>query len=176
MSDDEATAAGSQIRWSARWDSQSWRISLRQDGTWRATRTVRSPRGDTQVHTQTWPTPEPAWAWIRDAWLAETTASYHHCEQTLLAGIRQLSAGSPGFRPGSPLLRTRAEAARDRLYAQARWAGQAWLELTQAMPAQTAPCAIPAWLEYALDDLAHGDGRVPSLDTWLSAPRPSAPL
>jgi hypothetical protein len=110
------------IRWSARWDSQSWRISLRQDGTWRATRTVRSPRGDTQIHTQTWPTPEPAWAWIRDAWLAETTASYHHCEQALLAGIRQLRAGSPGFRPGSPLLRTRAEAARDRLYAQARWA------------------------------------------------------
>jgi hypothetical protein len=176
MSDDDSTAAGSQIRWSARWEGQAWRISQRPDGSWRSTRTTRSPRGDTQILTQTWATPEPAWAWIRDSWLSDATVGYDRCEQALLASIRQMRAGAPGFRPGSPLLRSRAETARDQLYAQARWAGRAWTDMTQAMSAQTAPCTIPAWLEYALDDLMHSDGSVPALESWLPASRPSGPL
>lgn len=131
---------------------------------------MRHSQGGTHLDTQTHADASSAWRHLIERWLIDTEIIYNAAETRFRADILGYAHGRPGFRPGSPALRTRAERSRNDLFAMARSCGRDWLRLRAQIGAVADAAALPAWLVNALDDLAGPSADdVPPIEHWLRA-------
>jgi len=124
--------------------------------------------GHVELETSVFPSASDAWQSLASRWLRDTEPIYNSLETRFRIEIIGFSQGRPGFRQGAPVLRKRAEQARDELFTMARSCGRDWLRLRNQACAAIAHFAMPEWLENALDDLGQPSQAIPPLEHWLS--------